>query len=270
MPNPPTESEQWFDQYLADHGYAFQIEPNLGIQKRPDRLIERNGNSAICEVKEPETDAMRRRWPEGGSQIGTFSTDEWLRNVRRPISRAARQLAELEGDERPLVIVLANPHRVGADIEGPKLIEAMQGDLTITFDVDTQTGQSVSDPVWTLGEGGRLAGERAPWVSAVVGLHRGDRQRDWAQAWIEEWKAKHWPDGPPADRETLFTQVLARGKELEGAMQCEDVPPGYYYRVDVVEAFSDTAVPLPRTIFDGERDRRWVVNRDRRTWDPPA
>lgn len=265
MPNPPTESEQWFDQYLNDHGYAFQVEPDLGIQKRPDRLIEREGIRAICEVKQPENDAIRRRWPQGGAQIGSFSTDEWLRNVRRPISRAARQLEELAGDERPLVIVLANPQGVVADIEGPKLIEAMQGDLTVTFDVKIQTGHSTSDPEWTLGENGRLAGERAPWVSAVIGLHRGDHREDWIQAWIEQWNVGHWPEGPPCGR-NLVTEALARGEELEEAMQREDIPTGHYFRADVVEAFSDTAVPLPRTIFNGERDRRWVANKDSGTY----
>src|SRR5436190_3791756 len=122
---------------------------------------------------------MQRRWPEGGRQFGSFSSDEWLRNVRRAITAAAGQLEPLADDSRPLVIVLANPHGVVAELEGPKLIEAMYGDLMLTFRLNTETGEPATEPEWTLGQGGRLAGERAPWVSAVAGLHRADRRRDW-------------------------------------------------------------------------------------------
>lgn len=81
-----TVSEEWFDEYLESNGYSYEEEPDLGVQTRPDRLIERVGIEAICEIKEFTTDAPSRRWPGGGSQIGSFSSDEWLRNVRRAIS----------------------------------------------------------------------------------------------------------------------------------------------------------------------------------------
>jgi hypothetical protein len=108
--NQPNVSEAWFDEYLASHGYDFQHEPDLGVRTRPDRLIKRDGLAAICEVKEFTTDPMLRRWPQGGSGFGSFSGTEWFLNVRRTISAAARQLEPLSGDDRPLVIVLANPH----------------------------------------------------------------------------------------------------------------------------------------------------------------
>jgi hypothetical protein len=103
--NGATPSEQWFDEYLATNGYTFEIEPDLGVATRADRLIDRAGIEAICEIKEFTTDAKKRRWPEGGSQMGMFSGEEWLLNVRRAISEAARQLEPLAGDPRPLVIV---------------------------------------------------------------------------------------------------------------------------------------------------------------------
>src|SRR5262249_8264560 len=127
-----TRSEEWLDDYLAENDYIIEVEPDLGVRTRPDRLIERAGVEAICEIKEFTTDARLRRWPEGGSQVGSFSSDEWLRNVRRAISGAARQLEPLAGDARALAIVLANPHGVLAEITGDKLIEAMYGDLTVT------------------------------------------------------------------------------------------------------------------------------------------
>lgn len=118
----------------------------------------------MCEVKEFTTDAMNRRWPDGGSQSGAFSSEKWLLTVRRAISATARQLEPLAGTGQPLVIVLANPHGVIAELTGQKLVEAMHGDLMITFQIDTETGQVTSDLEWTLGAGGRLAEDRAPWV----------------------------------------------------------------------------------------------------------
>jgi hypothetical protein len=108
--------------------YPSQPEPDLGVDKRPDRLIERVGVEAICEVKEFRTDAMKRRWQDGGSRIGSFSSDEWLPNVRRAIGNASEQLEPLAEHGRPRVIVLANPYHVLAEIRGTKLIEAMYGE----------------------------------------------------------------------------------------------------------------------------------------------
>jgi hypothetical protein len=84
-----TESERWFDEYLDANGYTYWPEPDLGVPTRPDRLIERVGEEAICEVKEFTTDAMQRRWPEGGSQISSAQTA-----LRRPVRLIP--VAELE------------------------------------------------------------------------------------------------------------------------------------------------------------------------------
>jgi hypothetical protein len=54
----PTLSEIWFDNYLTAHSYRFDIEPDLGIEKRPDRLIERDGLQAVCEVKQFESNPL--------------------------------------------------------------------------------------------------------------------------------------------------------------------------------------------------------------------
>jgi hypothetical protein len=265
-----TISEDWFDEYLDANGYSYEEEPDLGVVKRPDRLIERVGVEAICEVKEFTTDAMKRRWPEGGSQFGSFSGQEWMLNVRRAISDAAEQLEPLAGDARPLVIVLANPLGVLAEITAEKLIEAMYGDLQVTFRVDTESGARATEPEWTLGGGGRLAdeekGELAPWVSAVVGLHRGDHRRDWELDWVERWKAEHLPEGPRSEDDAAARYEAYRA-ELEEALRWEDPPSGEYIYLHIVEAASEEAVPLPRNIFDAERDVRLVVNRDAGTYE---
>jgi hypothetical protein len=262
IPWPPvTLSEEWFDDYLATNGYLFEVEPDLGVRTRPDRLIERVCFEAICEIKEFTTDAMRRRWPMGGRQIGSFSGREWFLPVRRTIGEAAVQLEPLAGDERPLVIVLANPNGVAVPLGDHEVIEAMYGELTVTFRVDTGTGAPATEPEWVLGEGGRLADVAAPWVSAVAVLRWGDHQIDWQRDWIEDWKAKNWPEEPKSTDEALARWEAYR-PELERALAADDTPSGEYFYVAVVETISHEAVPLPREMFDGERDRRWVFNPD--------
>jgi len=188
LPNVPTESEQWFDEYLDMHGYTYKCEPDLGVPKAPDRLIDRIGIESVCEIKEFGADAMTRRWPEGGRQMGTFSTSEWMLGVRRQITNAAEQLEPLSGRGWPLVIVLANPQGFNVPLEAPtELLEAMYGDLQVTFPLDTTTGSPAGEPQWVLGGGGRLVdfkdgevGEiKAPWSagwrrsSAAIGLRTG-------------------------------------------------------------------------------------------------
>jgi hypothetical protein len=48
------------------------------------------------------------------------------------------------------------------------------------------------------------------------------------------------------------------------------VPSGDYFYLHVIETVSREAVPLPPNIFDGDRDLRWVANREGRTIEPPA
>jgi hypothetical protein len=168
----PNASEQWFDEYLQTHGYAFESEPDLGVRTRPDRLIERAGFEAICEVKEFTTDPMRRRWPNGGSQFGSFGGQEWFLTVRRTIASAARQLEPLAGDPRPLVIVLANPNGMNLALDGAEVIQAMYGELQVTFRVNTQTGGTRDRPAvgaWrgrSAGGGAGSVGERGRSAAA--------------------------------------------------------------------------------------------------------
>jgi hypothetical protein len=262
MSDTTTTSERWFDEYLRTNGYDFEVEPDLGVRTRPDRVIRRVDAEAICEIKEFTTDAMRRRFPEGGSGFSSFSSNEWLLNVRRAITEAASQLEPLAADPRPLVIVLANPRGVIAEVDDHHLIEAMYGDLVVRFNLNIETGGPASDPEWVLGGGGgRLGEEKAPWVSAVVGLHRGDRQRDWQDEYWQAWKVENWPEGLPSDEEAPAVIQAYQG-DLDDARKGEDVPSGEYLFLHVVETQSDTAAPLPRNILDGEGDRRWVLNRE--------
>jgi hypothetical protein len=254
-----TASEEWFDDYLRTNGYLFEVEPDLGVRTRPDRLIERVCFEAICEIKEFTTDAMRRRWPEGASQFGSFGGLEWFLTVRRTISDAAQQLEPLSGDHRPLVIVLANPHGMTLPLDDDELIQAMYGELEVTFKLDTGTGAPATEPEWVLGKGGRLADEEAPWVSAVAVLRPGNQRDEWTKQWIEDWKAKNWPDEPKTADDAL-ARWQAYQPELERALAADDAPSGEFFSMAVIETISKGAVPVSHEIFDGDRDRRWTFN----------
>ena len=100
------ESERWFDRYVTDHGHdPGEPEPDLGVEKKPDRLIQWNGVEVVCEIKQFNKD------PLGSSnQTKTIDMKTALKPVRKAIGRAAKQLKPLEGTDRPLVVVLANPN----------------------------------------------------------------------------------------------------------------------------------------------------------------
>jgi hypothetical protein len=89
---PPTASKVWFDTYLRAHGYTWHREPNLGIPKRPDRLIHRDGLSAVCEVKQFDKDPIG--WMRETGQEGWFDENK---PVRGAVRQAANQLRPLKG-----------------------------------------------------------------------------------------------------------------------------------------------------------------------------
>jgi hypothetical protein len=261
--NPPTESETWFDEYLLTNGYTFDPEFDLGVRTDPDRLIDRAGFEAVCEVKEFTTDAMQRRWPEGGSQFGSFGYQEWFLRVQRSISEAAEQLEPVAGRGWPLVIVFANPHGANVPLSADELIEAMYGELRVSFPLDVETGGPAADPVWTLGEGGRFAKGEAPWISGVATLRRGDYLHEWQNDWVARWKTEH-PSSTTADlRELAALWMSEIAPELERARIEEHAPTGTYYYVHLVETASEEAVPIPREIFDAEHDGRWALDREK-------
>ena len=110
---PPTASEVWFDTYLRAHGYTWELEPDLGIPKRPDRLIHRDGLSAVCEVKQFDKDPIG--WMRETGQGGWFDENK---PVRGAVRQAANQLRPLKGRGLPLVVVLANPNGYHVDLSG--------------------------------------------------------------------------------------------------------------------------------------------------------
>jgi hypothetical protein len=90
-----TAAEDWFDRYVRDHGHdPGEPEPDLGIEKKPDRLIRWNGVEVVCEVKQFDNDPFGD-W-NGQSRMMDMQTA--LKAVRRPVSYAAEQLVAAQFD----------------------------------------------------------------------------------------------------------------------------------------------------------------------------
>jgi hypothetical protein len=228
---PPTVSEVWFDTYLRAHGYTWEVEPDLGVPKHPDRLVHRDGLTALCEVKQFDNDPLA--WMRETGQGGWFDEHK---PVRGAVKQAANQLRPLKGRGLPLVVVLANPRGYHVDLSGEQIIYALYGDDTIIFRV--WTGESAPPPEFAdppdykriVGRNGqiRVVGQ---YISAVVMLHR---------------------------RSSDFFDVRDEG----------DVPADECW-VEVIPTISEEAVPLPDSFFNGPNDRRWHYDDDTEQMKPP-
>lgn len=220
---PPTASEVWFDMYLLAHGYEWEIEPDLGVPKRPDRLVMRDGLSAVCEVKQFDNDPLA--WMRETGQGGFFDEHK---PVRRAVKQAAEQLRPLRGRGLPLVVVLANPNGYHIDLSGVQVVFALYGDDTVVFTVWTGDGPPPPDfpdaqeYKRVVGRNGqiRVVGQ---YISAVVILHR---------------------------------------REFDFDFREEADVPEHECWVEVIPAISDEAVPLPDSFFNGPNDRRWRYDRE--------
>jgi hypothetical protein len=85
-----TVSEEWFDRYVRDHGHdPGDAEPDLGIEKKPDRLIRWNDVEVVCEIKQFDRDPFGDDW---NGQPRTMNMITALKPVRRAVSYAAEQL----------------------------------------------------------------------------------------------------------------------------------------------------------------------------------
>jgi hypothetical protein len=219
---PPTASEAWFDTYLSAQGYTWEPEPDLGIPKRPDRLIHRDGLSAVCEVKQFDTDPFA--WM-GAGQSGWIDEHK---PVRGAVKQAANQLRPLKGRGLPLVVVLANPNGYHLDLSGEQVVFALYGDDTLVFNVWKGDGPPPPDfpdpPEYkrVVGRNGqiRVVGQ---YISAVVMLHRRESDFDFRDE-------AHVPED-----------------------ECW---------VEVIPAISEEAVPLPDSFFNGPNDLRWRYDRE--------
>lgn len=236
-------AEQLFERYLDERGYGCERHPDLGIVKRPDYLVDAENVRVVCEVKTFNNDGI---FATTGAKVGSRSMEQVLAPHRDDIKKAASQLKPLQGRGWPLVVVLSNPCGFPVPTEPSMVAAAMYGDPVMSAPMldDGSLGRFAMEA----GRNGRLRNNH-PYISAVVVLHRESHSAEWARRWIADNRARfHEPV-------TLTAALL----EAEGA----EAPGGDDVFLDVFETLSESAVPLPRTVFRGPRDRRFVPDASR-------
>ena len=231
--------ERLFEAYLDEHGYPPRVhEPDLGIKRRPDYLVHRNGEECVCEVKEFEETPGRSLRGRGG---GTRSMEVVLQPVRNKIRAAARQLKPLADSGMPLVVVLANPVHAVVPLGPREIVWAMYGDPAFRFAVDPRTGGPADDGRFIVTRNGKLRNDH-PYISAILVVS----EREHAVDFYEQMAARN-----------AHLTANAKMDLIYGARDAGEVPEGSYHRVDVFTTMSPAAVPLPDTLFDGPNDRRF-------------
>lgn len=232
-----------FEAYLAEQGYpAADHEPDLGTTKRPDYVIERDGQRCVVEVK--QFAAGTRSFPD--QRAGTTSVEAVLKPIRSQLREAARQLKDVAQAGLPLVVMLTNPHGAFVMLGTQEMVWAMYGDPVVVIDIDPRVGGAVGEARQEVGRNGRLARDHQ-YISAVAIFGHRERVADW----YDEMNERH-ADLPGEERWRLICEADARGERPEGS----------YHRVSVFKTLSPSAVPLPDTFFAGERDRVFEPNEE--------
>jgi hypothetical protein len=269
VPNPPTESEKRFDEYLQTHGYVSEQDldwrERFGAHtpKNPDRLVSRALEElAICEVKEWRSSPLDRI--PAGQRSASFSGEQIFGTLADAVQAAAlEQLRPFKDVGLPLVAVLANPHHKHVPLSPDDVTRSLFGttdSIVVPIGGGPGAARRVSSGVGALAvvdAAGRLANPH-PYLSAVVIVHARSNARDFVD---REFAARR-PEGrlsEDARRDRAIESLRAiNTAEREGRL-----PAGEYEWVEVFDlsglgdAFDGT--PLPSNIFDGSRDRWYVI-----------
>lgn len=176
-----TAGDLMFEAYLAEQGYGrVPHEPDLGVGKFPDYVIERNDDRCVVEIKE---------FAPGS---GPFPTDQGylsldsetlLKPIRGQLREAARKFKSMDNLGLPLVAMLTNPSGVTLDlsVENPSrtsstpcTARSRHGDRQQQRRHCGGSGLARELVFWRVGEGQR---EREPCRSEAAG-DRGGRSRE--------------------------------------------------------------------------------------------
>lgn len=242
--------EALFVRYLREQSYSGwnEHEPEFpGCPSNPDFLIATDGAECVCEVKEFTTDYKRRDLRRSRHGRASWSAKRTLQPVRDALRRAANQLKPLADGDRPLVVVLTNPHNADVDLRVREVVHAMYGDPTFQLHGD-ESGTVESSELFA-GRNGELTNSH-PHLGAVACLRWRNRADDWwdeQPGWEEQWKRQ---------------MSLGAGLPWEDP---PDVPRGNYVAIDLIEtqsAVQGHAVPVPDHFFNGPDDTRWSLDDD--------
>ncbi|MFI5748993.1 hypothetical protein ACIBBE_24375 [Streptomyces sp. NPDC051644] len=240
-------------QYLRERGYTFEVEPEFGTGRHPDYLISAGEHTIVAEVKAFETYGMFQV-PVAG-QVMTRSLEDALSPIRKQIKKAAGQLRGLQDRRWPLVVVLDNPGGRPIPLDSPHMVlSAMYGDLTLQASFEPDGGLGEFQPV--AGRNGSLRTDH-PYISAVAVVRREDHAALWAAEWFDAHRDGFGPAGAEDGGQGAKAMVAAF------AEASKDAPEGHDIFLEVFETLSASAVPLPRDVFTGPRDRRWIPNAGR-------
>jgi hypothetical protein len=234
--------EALFERYLKASGYDILArEPDLGTSKRPDFLIRAAEHEVVVEVKSFNTPPLLPTPPRSGF----VSMAPQLRSVRTKIKAGAEQLKGIEN--RPLVVLLANPRNSWVPLEGAMFLGALFGDPQAVFTPEggIAFGSGRNGRLHVTEPDGSVRGNH-PYLSAVAVLRFCYPQDAWADALAHSQAAGN------TDVMSIVRgahQLVGRQGEAVAAAIC----------LDVYETVSESAVPLPREIFTGAHDTRWGV-----------
>lgn len=247
-----TESEVWFDRYVRDHGHdPGEHEPDLGIQRNPDRLLTWNGHQVVCEIKEFAQDVI-----PAGAGVGAIAPERWYGAVRSQVHAAARQMRELAESGLPLVAVLANPQGMFVPLGVDEVISALYGNPQIQMRIDRATGAAIDEGRFVAGPDGEIRNDHR-YLSAVVLLRHGDHRRDWIDRLAAELRQQHGGDAKTYEEAgERWEELEVRAREAEALGH---IPGGEYFRTDVILTASADATRLAEEVFDGPRDTRWEL-----------
>ena len=244
------QSEILFEAYLATHGYAdWEYEPEIpGQSKHPDYRLPWHGEDLLFEVKELREKAPR---PEGAVPFDPY------KGLRSEIDEARRKFRQLK--RYCCSLVVHNVDDWQARLDPHRVFAAMLGDLGFTVGFDPTIGVLVPGtecPAF-LGRGKMLrpASRRVQntTISSIIILEqflvRDARflraHRDWA-ARREEAEGRKLTRDEKALAYIRMTQP--------SRPQLREVP-----RVQVIEN-PFARKPLPRNLFTGPFDERWVLD----------
>ena len=233
-------SEERFERYLSEQGYGFDHEPDLDVPKRPDYLVARAGDQALCEVKEFSTTAIRDALR--GRRSGFLSDRQTFGAVRNQLDAAARQLKPLAERGIPLVVVLANPHGADVSLEPEDVMAAMYGGPAYSIPI-APAGATDEGTYFFNRDGAYTA--KAAYISAVATLHEWGADQEWADREVKRfkdaWEFLRWA-----------AEERRAGRVPEGSRR-------FVHVFHTASAAGGKATALPETMFNGPDDAAWAV-----------
>uniref|UniRef100_A0AAU1IAV1 Uncharacterized protein n=1 Tax=Streptomyces sp. NBC_00180 TaxID=2903632 RepID=A0AAU1IAV1_9ACTN len=223
-----------FVRFLRERGYAFSSEPGLATASGPGCLISAAGHTVACAVMTVEQ---------------TFNLYAFLDGFEETADR----LGSLRNQGLPLVVVVeSDPDSLFFPTPGDRLLDTLlHGDVPRELYDDPP--QSSWSPRGDERPERRLV-DAHPHISAVAVVVHNSHAHQWLR---DRFEAR--PESFDSTREGMDAMVA----------EILEAPQGGSLSLHIFETLGGTALLLPREVFDGPMDRRWIPNTDRTRLLPP-